>query len=189
MEIILIRHGKPISATNPVVNACGYIQWVRKYHHSDVADHSRPETINNEYKSYCIVSSDLKRAIHSTNIYLEKSPEIIDKLYREMEIPRYKFPFKLKAWSWLYLSRVLWILGYKGPFESFKQAKIRAELATDTLIAIAQEQAEKKVILFGHGFMNRYIRKSLLKKGWQLNAKSNAYWGVTSLKLLPIGYK
>jgi len=183
MEIILIRHGKPTSAKNPVVDASGYIKWVRQYHHSAVADHSRPETINDEYKSYYIVSSDLKRAIHSANIYLEKTPETVDKVFREMEIPRYKFPFKLKAWSWLYLSRVLWMLGYIGPFESFKQAKQRADLATNRLIEIAQNQTEEKVVLFGHGFINRYIRKSLIKKGWQLNAKSNAYWGVTRLKL------
>jgi len=186
MEITLIRHGKPTSASNPIVNARGYIHWIKQYKHSDVAKNSRPETVNDSYKSCMVVSSDLTRAIHSANIYLDKPPEIIDKLYREMEIPRYKLPFTLKAWNWLYLSRILWIIGYKGPFESFKQAKERADLATNKLIDIAQSQKDKKLVLFGHGFMNRYIRKSLMQKGWQLHTKSNAYWGVTSLKLKPI---
>lgn len=180
MEIILIRHGKPTSANNPVLNACEYAKWIRKYNFSDVASTSRPESLNDKYKSLYIVSSDLKRAIHSANIYVEKSPEIIDKLYREMEIPRYKLPFQLKAWNWVYLSRFLWMLGYKGSFESFKQAKSRAELAAVQLIEIAQHQ--ERVLLFGHGYMNRYIRKSLIQKGWRLNSKSNSYWGLTSLE-------
>ncbi len=181
MEIILIRHGKPTSANNPIINACEFTHWIRRYNLSDVANDSRPEKVNDEYKSFYIVSSDLKRAIHSTKIYVEKSPEIIDKLYREMEIPRYKLPFQLTAWRWVYLSRVLWMLGCKGSFESFKQAKARAELAAEKLIEIAKNQGE--VVLFGHGFMNRYIRKALIQKGWMLNSKSNAYWGVTSLEI------
>ena len=180
MEIILIRHGKPSSADNPIIDACEYTKWIRRYNSSYVSESSRPENINDKYKSFYVVSSDLKRAIHSANIYVEKSPKEIDKLYREMEIPRYKLPFQLKAWNWVYLSRLLWMLGCKGSFESFNQAKKRAEVAAVKLIEIAQNQ--EKVLLFGHGYMNRYIRKSLIQKGWVLNSKSNSYWGITSLE-------
>ncbi|NQY89813.1 MAG: phosphoglycerate mutase family protein [Colwellia sp.] len=179
MEIILIRHGKPTSADNPIIDASEYTRWIRRYNFSDIAKDSRPEKINDNYKSFYIVSSDLKRAIHSANIYVEKSPEVTNKLYREMEIPRYKLPFQLTAWHWVYLSRFLWMIGCKGSFESFKQAKQRAELATNQLIEIAQQQG--KVVLFGHGYMNRYIRKLLIHQGWHLKSKSNAYWGVTNL--------
>ena len=180
MEIILIRHGKPTSADNPIVNACGYTKWIRRYNYSNVDKNSRPESINNQYKSFYTLSSDLKRAIHSANIYAGKHPEEINKLYREMEIPRYKFPFQLKAWNWVYLSRLLWMLGVKGSFESFKEAKLRAEVAATQLIEVAKSQ--DKIVLFGHCYMNRYIRKSLIQKGWVLNSKSNSYWGVTSLE-------
>ncbi|MFB1000331.1 MAG: histidine phosphatase family protein, partial [Colwellia sp.] len=167
MEIILIRHGKPTSADNPIIDACEYTNWIRRYNSSKVAKNSRPENVNDQYKSFYTISSDLNRAIHSANIYVGKSPEEVDKLYREMEIPRYKFPFKLKAWNWVYLSRLLWMLGCKGSFESFKQAKKRADEAAVKLIEIAQNQ--DKIVLFGHGYMNRYIRKSLIQKGWVLN--------------------
>jgi broad specificity phosphatase PhoE len=180
MEIILIRHGKPASADNPIIDACEYTRWIRRYNSSKVAKNSRPESVNDQYKYFYTISSDLKRAIHSANLYVGKPPEKIDKLYREMEIPRYKFPFKLKAWNWVYFSRFLWMLGYKGSFESFKQAKQRADEAAEKLIEIAQHQ--DKIVLFGHGYMNRYIRKSLIQKGWVLNSKSNAYWGITSLE-------
>ncbi|MBL4765625.1 MAG: phosphoglycerate mutase family protein [Colwellia sp.] len=179
MEIILIRHGKPTSADNPIIAAAEYTRWIRRYNFSDIAKDSRPEKVNDKYKSFYIVSSDLKRAVHSANIYVEKSPEATDKLYREMEIPRYKLPFQLTAWHWVCLSRFLWMIGCKGSFESFKEAKQRAELATKQLIEIAQQQG--KVVLFGHGYMNRYIRKSLIHQGWDLKSKSNAYWGVTNL--------
>jgi len=181
MKIVLIRHGKPVSADNPILSACQYAHWIRRYNASKVAQNSRPQSVNDDYKYFYTVSSDLKRAIHSTNIYLGKPPEEIDKLYREMEIPRYKFPFKLKAWNWVYFSRVLWMFGYKGPFESFTQAKKRADTAATKLIEMAKIQDQ--VVLFGHGYMNRYIRKALIQKGWVLNAKSNTYWGITSLEI------
>jgi broad specificity phosphatase PhoE len=181
MEIVLIRHGKPSSANNPIVNAIDYTKWVRQYNSSGVAKCSRPESINEQYKSFYTISSDLKRAIHSANIYLGKPPEKIDKLYREMEIPRYKISCQIKAWNWVYLSRFIWMLGFKGSFESFKHAKQRANIAALQLIEMANKQ--DKVLLFGHGYMNRYIRKSLIKKGWGLKSKSNAYWGITHLEI------
>lgn len=181
MEIVLIRHGKPAAATNPIVGAGEYTQWIRHYNASLVDKSSRPEAFIERYKYFYVVSSDLKRALHSTNIYVDKPPTETNKLYREMEIPRYKIYGKLKAWNWLYISRFLWVLGFKGPFESFKQAKVRANLAAEELIKKAQ--SEDNVVLFGHGFMNRYIRKALIKKGWNLKTKSNSFWGVTSLTL------
>jgi len=179
MKIILIRHGKPTSAINPKIKACEYAKWVKRYNASDVSPHSRPTSINTTYKPFYTLSSDLKRAIHSTAIYSDKKPEKIDKLYREMEIPRYKLPFRLKAWHWVIVSRVLWMLGCKGSFESYKEAKQRADLAALQLINIAQQQ--NNIVLFGHGYMNLHIRKSLMRKGWLLKSKSNAYWGVTTL--------
>ncbi len=101
-----------------------------------------------------------------------------------MEIPRYKLPFKLKAWTWVYLNRILWMLGKKGSFESYSHAKQRAELASTTLINLVKEQ--KTVVLFGHGYMNYHIRKSLISKGWLLECKNSDFWGITRLTLTHI---
>ncbi|KGJ93642.1 histidine phosphatase family protein [Colwellia psychrerythraea] len=180
MEIVLIRHGKPASADNPVVNAAEYTKWVRRYNLSDVATNSRPVNKAVNQKLCYAVSSDFKRAIHSAHIYTGKPPEIISELFREMEIPRYKLPLTLKAITWVYLCRVIWMFGFKGPFESYRLAKNRAELAADKLIDLAR--VKDNVVLFGHGYLNFYIRKALMKKGWRLKSKSNAFWGVTSLE-------
>lgn len=72
------------------------------------------------------------------------------------------------------------MFGLKGSFESYRLAKVRAELAADELIELATVKG--KVVLFGHGYLNLYIRKALMKKGWLLKSKSNAFWGVTSLE-------
>lgn len=179
MNIILIRHGKPTGAINPCVDAIGYMQWVNEYNRSLVSDTSRPNKINQMYCDFYLIASDYARAIHSTEIYTGKSPTHIDAVYREMDIPYYSLPFKFKAWTWLYASRFLWMVGIKGHFESFKAAKHRALLAAEQLIAIAEK--EQNIVLFGHGFMNLYIRKVLIKKGWTLATKSNQYWGETQL--------
>jgi broad specificity phosphatase PhoE len=180
MEIILIRHGKPTSAKNSVLTASEYTKWIRRYNFSDVSTESRPITINKDISGYYLISSDFNRAIHSTEIYSGRRPDEISSLYKEMEIPRYKLPFKLKAMTWVFLCRVLWMLGLKGSFESYRFAKIRSEEAAEQLVALAQEKG--KVVLFGHGYMNLHIRRVLIRKGWSLNSKSNSFWGLSSLE-------
>ena len=186
MEIILIRHGKPEasvhSIVSSIVNVVGYVKWLKQYHHSKVFIDSRPsaECIE-QYKHHVVISSDLNRAIHSAEIFTSKVPTIINKHLREIELPRYKLPLYLPAMVWLYLSRLLWLCGMKGSFETYKQAKIRATKAALHLIDVAEK--EEKIIVFGHGLINRFIRQVLIDKGWQLTEKNSDYWGVTVLTL------
>lgn len=181
MDILLIRHGKPRSAHSDVVNAVDYVKWVRKYNFSDVAINSRPDSKHSDIDGFYRISSDFNRAIHSCEIYTGKSPDEIDTLYKEMDIPRYKLPLKFKPMTWVYICRLFWMFGKSGPFESYKLAKQRAELAVDELIKIAQ--STNKVVLFGHGFMNLHIRRALVKKGWAVHSKNNSYWGETHLSI------
>ncbi len=180
MEIILIRHGKPTSANNPVLTALEYTKWIRRYNFSDVSESSRPEITNTDLKSYYLLSSHFNRAIHSAEIYTGRKPDQISPLFKEMDIPRYKLPFRLKAMTWVYLCRVLWMLGLNGSFESYRSAKIRAEIAAEELVELAKKKG--KVVLFGHGYMNLHIRRVLIRKGWSLNCKSNSFWGLSSLE-------
>lgn len=184
MEIVLIRHGKPIAATNPIVNGLGYVKWVKQYHASYILKNSHPcaEHIK-QYKNHFVITSDLNRAVHSAKIFTEETPNVIDKNLREMELPHYKLPLYLPAMVWLYLSRILWVLGCKGPFESYKQAKVRSIKAVFMLIKASEEH--NNVIVFGHGLINRFIRKVLIKKGWRLATTSSDYWGATVLHKPP----
>ena len=179
MKIVLIRHGKPVAADNPRLSAVGFARWIRRYNASQVAVESRPAHINSEVQQYHALSSDLTRAIHSGEIYCGSPPVTQSKLFREMDIPRYRLPFTLKAWTWVYLCRVLWTLGFPGPFESYKDGKVRAREAALQLINEAQQR--QNVVLFAHGYINLHIRRELKKRGWKVSQKSNQYWGMSML--------
>lgn len=174
MEIILVRHGKPTAAKNPKVNAAGYANWVRNYNKSVVFNSSRPcPSLPPKLEGFYVVSSDLTRAIQSAGI-CGVTPQKTYSDFREMYIPYYRLPFKLKAWTWLYLSRVLWTFGKKGKFESYKQAKMRAQIGCEILESLAHKHG--KVALFAHGYMNFHVRRELVKQGWQVTEKSNQYF-------------
>lgn len=181
MEIILIRHGRPRNSGNKSVNSAGFANWVKNYNHSLVSEDSAPNPDSQiKYGSYHLISSDLPRAIHSCIIFSGRSPDHKSKIFREMEIPRFKLPFNLNAWTWVYLNRALWMLGKKGSFESYLQAKARAQLASDELIKIAREH--EKVILFSHGYLILHMRKYLRRKGLTQKQKSNGYWGISAFE-------
>jgi len=180
MEIILVRHGKPVGATNPKLSASGFADWVLNYDASEVdIDSLPPENLKQAIRSHFIVSSHLARAIDSAKVCLNLAPHLIDNALREMEIPSYRLPFKLKAYTWLVLNRLLWFMGIKGDVESFKAAKIRANDAAKMLIALATEHHQ--VAVFGHGLMNKSIAKELERLGWTLSSQGHSYW--SSFKL------
>jgi len=181
MKIILVRHGKPNSDDGLLVNAADYTKWVRNYNNSYISENSRPDSINTEISSLYTISSKLNRAVHSTEIYTGKKPNLISSLFNEMDIPRYKLPFKFTAMTWLYLCRIIWVMGFSDSFESYRCAKKRSILATQELIKLSKKH--KNLVLFGHGYMNLHIRKELVRNGWTENYKSNLHWGVSELEI------
>lgn len=182
MEVILIRHGKPVGAHNPKLRASGYLKWIRAYERSSLCETSRPAPrLNTLCAGAYVVSSSVLRARESALLVLGREAELEDALYKEMDIPWYPLPFHLKAWTWLYMSRLLWLVGFKGKFESTQQAKLRAKQACIQLEQLALKKG--KVVLFGHGVMNLYLRKAFKAKGWKVEEKDNGYWGVSRLSL------
>lgn len=177
-EIILIRHGKPASATNEKMGASDFARWVRRYNQSDLDPSSRPRVMRDLSEHY-ILCSNLKRAQLSATTYGVTRIDHENPLLREMDIPYYRLGFTLKAWHWVVLNRVLWFAGRQGNFESFVEAKQRALQAADLLESAAMRH--QKVAAFGHGMSHRYIRLALAKRGWRLHEKDNAFWGVNRL--------
>ncbi|QBG36227.1 histidine phosphatase family protein [Litorilituus sediminis] len=188
MEIVLLRHGKPNAAIDAKrlkrLSAGGYAHWVRQYNKSLVHASSRPSVdLAAKYQGYYQLASDLPRAMQSAEIATNRAADEYWPALREMNIPRYKIPLKLKAYHWLVLTRILWMLGVKrnmsDSVESFTAAKQRANQAATKLADLAA--SKQKIIAFGHGYTNRYIRKALIAQGWQLVYKSNDFWGETCL--------
>gem|GEM_PF-172283 len=177
-EIVLIRHGKPASAHNQKINASAYAQWVRRYDLSSLDPQSKPTVLVPLVNSYIIVSS-LKRASLSASAYGAVNIDEVQPLLREMDIPYYRLPFSMKAWHWVLVSRLLWFLGKKGKFESFKAAKSRVVLLADHLESILR--SESRVVLFGHGLIHYFLQRQLKKRGWLLVEKNSEFWGVSRL--------
>jgi broad specificity phosphatase PhoE len=183
MNIVLVRHGRPEKSENARLNSAGFANWVKNYNHSLVATDSRPINTNAaSYEDFYVISSDLPRAVHSTKIFLDKSPHIKSSLFREMDIPRFKIPFVLNAWTWVYLNRMLWMLGKKGSFESYKEARLRASNAAAELIALAKKH--NNVIVFAHGYLNLHMRKHLRQYGLKQVCQSNDYWGISRFEMI-----
>lgn len=98
-----------------------------------------------------------------------------------MDIPSHKFPFEFKAYTWLLINRILWLLGFSGKVESFKVAKIRAKSSAEKLHGLATLHG--KIAVFGHGLMNKYMAKELSKLGWSSTSKGKKYWRAIKLKI------
>tara|TARA_R110001583_G_scaffold112950_1_gene263261 strand:- start:88 stop:660 length:573 start_codon:yes stop_codon:yes gene_type:complete len=188
MELILVRHGKPITESKGILDAKGFSNCLKKYECSEIDPKSFPcnallVLIENSY----IVSSELPRALHSANIAIRNNATADKKSIQrfsslnEMQLPNVNLPFKLAISMWLTINRLLWFVGFSRNVESYRCAKQRADQMAKELISLCEQH--KSVVVFGHGLMNCYIKKSLIKRGWKTTIKLNGagYWSFTKL--------
>lgn len=165
MEIILLRHGKPRVRLNGLIDLNDFNKLASEYRNSDIEDNP-PKKLIERFNSYYIVTSDLNRSQRSAEKLCNKDINYSDKVFNETDIPYYEKSFlKLPVILWLVLFRVAWLFGFSKNGESFANAKIRAKEATEKLITLVEEN--QKVILVGHGLMNRLIAKQLRQNNWQ----------------------
>jgi broad specificity phosphatase PhoE len=160
MEIILYRHAKPGVSTNEIICGSGFSQWVQRYNDSGIII-----TKIEIEKEKVVYTSDLLRSIETGKLLGEKI--IQDPLFREAEIPLVKFPaIRLKIKFWLFLSRFFWFLGLKTKCESFNEAKLRVKHIVDKIELCVLEN--QKMVIVGHGCINRLIKIELLRRCWIL---------------------
>jgi len=180
MEIIFIRHGKPNGATNPKLTSSGFAQWLMTYKQSKVAAESYPpKNLQCLLNTHFIIASDLTRAIHSAYLCLGREPDLKLNQLREIDIPTYHLPFVCRAYSWVFISLLLWFLGAKSNCESIKQVKYRAHESALFLQQLALEH--EKIAVFGHSVNNVCVTTELIKLGWFGLPKGNKYWGTIKL--------
>lgn len=178
-EIVLVRHGRPASENNDRLSSSGFARWVKNYNRCDLHPDSQPRCQRNFSQHYTI-SSALHRARLSAQRYTGQPAAEFNAAFNEMDIPRYRLPFTLNAWTWVYLNRAMWFAGRRGPFESFSQARRRVEQACELLIERAE--THHKVVLFAHAMTNRFLSRYLTRRGWQVIEKDHRYWGVIILR-------
>jgi len=175
MEIVLLRHGKPDVDLTGNFNAEKLKQLVVDYLESGIKDFA-PAELKNQFHSHYVVCSNLERSLQSANNIGFNKISCSDVLYSETNIPHFdSSPFKLPASVWVIMLRIFWLFGFSRNGESLSQAKLRARQAASKLIKIAEEN--NKVILVGHGLMNRLIANNLRQLGWQGSpSPGKKYW-------------
>jgi broad specificity phosphatase PhoE len=175
MEIILLRHGKPNVELSGKRSTVDFKQLVTAYAQSGIADHP-PHDLKGRFTSHYVVSSHLRRSLHSAKKLGCENIHLSDELFAETDIPFFESNIiKLPVIGWLVIFRVMWLFGFNKNGESFVKAKIRAKKAALKLIRLAEEN--EKVILVGHGVMNRLISRELRLNNWQgPGSPGRKYW-------------
>lgn len=184
MEISLIRHGKSTQTETSWITCSEFTNWVNKYDENGVFEEdSYPlETLQSVTKANSVVTSDLRRAVHSASLLNPDMNVVADSIFREIELPSPSARFlgiKLHPNVWSVVLRLLWLCGYSKKCESFRQAKQRARKATENLTTLAQEHSS--VVLVGHGFFNLFIALELQRHGWKGKRKTSLkHWIATT---------
>lgn len=175
MEIILSRHGEPKVKLKNKVNAQELKQLVTEYAQTGISGLAPDETYKT-FKSHYVVCSHLERSIQSAHSIGFEKVNLTDKLFAECELPHFDHGIlKLPIIVWLLSLRAMWLFGFSKNAESFIEAKKRAKQAANRLIILAQKH--DKVILIGHGLMNRLIAKQLKINEWRgPGSPGKKYW-------------
>ncbi|MGA8942620.1 MAG: phosphoglycerate mutase family protein [Thermoactinomyces sp.] len=184
MEISLIRHGKTQVTENSPITCGDFRKWVEKVDDAGVVEAPvyPVGTLKKMQDARIVVTSNLKRSIESAKLLGPDLKIIANPLFREIEFPALSKPLrglKLKPYSWIVISTLLWLGGYANGCESFREARKRAKKAARMLVEYAREY--DRVILVGHGFFNFLIATELRKTGWRgKRITSFRHWGCTT---------
>lgn len=172
VEITLVRHGPSCCRSHGRCSAKQFKEWVKSYDQMGILQEPVVplDTIRKCQESSVIITSLLTRAVESTSVLLSgiEKKIIQSNMFREAELPvidRMPSFVRLKPDRWVLVFRALWMAGYGGENETFRQARRRAEKASDTLVEYAR--IHSKVVVVGHGIFNMMVAKELIKKGWK----------------------
>ncbi len=182
-RIFLIRHGKPLVSRAGFFSHRSAAQFILDYDATDVEEFDRilaDVDFANLKHVHCSTLQRAKgtaRKLFGSEITLKE-----DAVFREFERKIIKLPMlKMPIRFWLILSRLLWVFGFnKSGIESFTDARNRAKAGANLLAAEAKK--EGVAVLVAHGFLNRFLVRSLKRSGWQLAKKADyGFVGVTEL--------
>lgn len=182
MDIILLRHGKPMIAQDERCNSQGFHEWLSRYDTAAVDPQVMPDpaTLQRVKAAHFVVCSGLSRSIDSARLLGLAQPGVSDARFNEAALPRLTLPWvSLTAKQWLVISRCAWFVGQHGDVASHRETRERAGQCAEQLIHYAE--LHRSVLLVGHGVMNHFIAKALSSMGWQAaNTRSeHRYWSAT----------
>lgn len=179
MKIVLLRHGKPDVKEPGRIMARDLHTWIESYNSSGIHRDCAPAADALQVSSECraFACSDLRRSMESAKLLDQNKVLVVDPIFREMGLPyaNWSTP-KASPAAWAAVFRLLWLLGYSENAESLAHAKTRATAGAGKLEQLAKEYGS--VLHVGHGFMNKFIAKELLSRGWRgPKTPGTRYWG------------
>lgn len=177
-SIFLIRHGKPdfpyTKQPDRKISSLLFNQLMIDYDDSGLEKDYNiqllskiPNEVLTRIQNARFFVSDLKRALETAELLMGDrfNNARPDAIFREVPLPLYSRDFKLSARKLLFLARLRWYAGFKC-IENKAQAKKRAQEAADLLITAHNQQPDRDVTLFSHGFFLFLVSAVLKKKGW-----------------------
>lgn len=182
--IFLSRHGKSALSRTVWLSAKGYEQWWQTYDQVGLDPSRQPTDRFLEFagRADVILSSTLKRSQDTAAQAALGRDVIADKIFVEAPLPPPQLPrwFKLMPRIWGAVARIHWMLG-GGQGESASDARERASLAADSLLAYARQG--QTVMLVAHGWFNRMIGQELKRRGWTCTDDGGfAHWSVRAFE-------
>jgi len=167
VEIVLIRHGRPIIDTSGKISAAEFGMWVSEYDMAGIDENHKPEhnAIDRAERCAFTVCSHLRRSIESARLLNIEAPGLVSPLFRECEMPHgnWRYP-KLSKTTWSVLFRLFQLVGYSSNAESYRDIKVRSEKCANQLVALSL--VHHSILFVGHGTLNWLIHKHLLRLGW-----------------------
>ena len=187
--IIIARHGKPALSRKVQLTWREYREWWGQY---DLGGLAEKQKLPKKLKSLAenadvVISSSLPRAIESATLASGREPDFIYDTLIEAALPSPhlgNLKFRPKTWgTW---SRIVWFWGWPDGMESHGEARARANEMCDVLASHAS--GGKTVYVSAHGWFNRMLKGSLMKRGWKCKSQNgDLHWSHRRFER-PTGY-
>ena len=187
--IIIARHGKPALSRKVQLTWREYREWWGQY---DLGGLAEKQKLPKKLKSLAenadvVISSSLPRAIESATLASGREPDFIYDTLIEAALPSPhlgNLKFRPKTWgTW---SRIVWFWGWPDGMESHGEARARANKMCDVLAEHAS--GGKTVYVSAHGWFNRMLKGSLMKRGWKCKSQNgDLHWSHRRFER-PTGY-
>ena len=176
--IIIARHGKPALSRKIQLTWREYRDWWKDYDSGGLAEKQK---IPKKLKALAenadvVISSSLLRARESAELASGREPDFIyDELIEAALPPPHLGSMKFRPKTWGTWARIAWYWGWPDGMESHGEARARANKMCDVLASHAKDG--KTVYVSAHGWFNRMLKGSLMKRGWKcVSENGDLHW-------------
>ena len=180
LQIILVRHGKPILERFGWGKSHRARQFFQDYDAALVKELGG-HTVCKDVLVSKIFASTLPRAKTSAKLLFPNKDVVTSHQFRELEreVPKTNMILPLKIWT--VLARINWFIGrHTNRIENKREGIDRV---SKNAIFLEEKAYEfETIVLVAHGFHNRLLKIYLKKTGWKLILKGNgSFWSTDVL--------